>query len=192
MSAAQTHREAAPAAAPEPVTLTARDGRRLAALYLEAPAPRGALVVNGATGFPREFYLKFASYCAGRGYHAMVYDYRGMGASATLPLGREPARMSEWGLLDMPAALEWLEKRCRGKRLKQGSSFHGRDSSRGLGGCACVRRQERDFSASAGNGTVSNEGDYRPIVPEPAEEESGGSVQRTSILKASALGPAPA
>jgi predicted alpha/beta hydrolase len=117
MSAAQTGREAAPAAAPERVTLTARDGRRHAALYLEAPAPRGALVVNGATGFPREFYLKFASHCAGRGYHALVYDYRGMGASATLPLGREPARMSDWGLLDMPAALEWLEKRCRGKPL---------------------------------------------------------------------------
>ena len=117
MTAAQTGREAAPAAAPEPVTLTARDGRRLAALYLAAPAPRGALVVNGATGFPREFYLKFASYCAQRGYHALVYDYRGMGASATLPHGKEPARMSDWGLLDTPAALEWLEQRGRGKPL---------------------------------------------------------------------------
>jgi predicted alpha/beta hydrolase len=95
----------------EPVTLTARDGRNLAALCLEASAPRGALVVNSATGFPREFYLKFAAYCAQRGYHALVYDYRGMGASATRPLARESARMSDWGLLDMPAALEWLGKR---------------------------------------------------------------------------------
>jgi predicted alpha/beta hydrolase len=106
-----TRAQTAPAAAPEPVTLTARDGRSLAALCLGASAPRGALVVNGATGFPREFYLKFAGYCAQRGYHTLVYDYRGMGASARRPLAAESARMSDWGLLDMPAALEWLGKR---------------------------------------------------------------------------------
>ncbi len=117
MTAAQSAHAATPAAAPEPVSLTARDGRRLAALYLEAPVPRGALVVNGATGFPREFYLKFAGYCAARGYHTLLYDYRGMGASATRPLDREGTRMSDWGLLDMPAALEWLARRCRGLPL---------------------------------------------------------------------------
>ena len=111
MTAAQTTPAPPAAAAPEPVTLTARDGRSLAALCLEASAPRGALAVNGATGFPREFYLKFAVYCAQRGYHTLVYDYRGMAASATQPLARERARMSDWGLLDMPAALAWLAKR---------------------------------------------------------------------------------
>jgi predicted alpha/beta hydrolase len=40
-----------------------------------------------------------------------------MGASATLPLAGEPARMSHWGLLDMPAVLEWLERRFRGQPL---------------------------------------------------------------------------
>jgi predicted alpha/beta hydrolase len=103
---------AAAAPAGEPVSVTARDGRVLAALYLEARDARGALTVNGATGFPREFYLKFAQYCAQRGYHALVYDYRGMGASATAPPAEEPARMSDWGRLDMPAALAWLEARC--------------------------------------------------------------------------------
>jgi predicted alpha/beta hydrolase len=111
VSAAQTAPATPAAAAPEAVTLTARDGRRLAALCLEASAPRGALAVNGATGFPREFYLRFAAYCAQRGYHTLVYDYRGMGASATQPLAAERARMSDWGLLDMPAALAWLEQR---------------------------------------------------------------------------------
>ncbi|HWW32054.1 MAG TPA: alpha/beta fold hydrolase [Steroidobacteraceae bacterium] len=105
------------AAAPAPVQVTARDGRALAALFIEAPAARGALVINGATGFPREFYLKLAQYCAARGRHALIYDYRGMGASATLPLARDPARMSDWGLLDMPAALDWLAQRCPGLPL---------------------------------------------------------------------------
>ena len=96
---------------PQPATLAARDGRALAALLLEAAQPRGALAINGATGFKREFYLKFAGYCAQRGYHALLYDYRGMGASAGTVLAAEHARMSEWGRLDMPAALELLAQR---------------------------------------------------------------------------------
>jgi len=93
---------------PAPVTLTARDGRTLAGLLLTAAGGRGALVVNGATGFRREFYLNFAAYCAQRGYHTLVYDFRGIGSSALVPLATEPARMAEWGTLDMPAALAWL------------------------------------------------------------------------------------
>ncbi len=92
--------------------MRARDGRALAGLLIEAARPRGALVLNGATGFLREFYLRFALYSAARGYHTLVYDYRGMGASASAPLRSEPARMSEWGRLDMPAALESLAACC--------------------------------------------------------------------------------
>jgi predicted alpha/beta hydrolase len=98
-------------AAPLPVSVTARDGRALAGLLLEAPIPRGTLLVNGATGFRREFYLKFALGCRARGYHTLLYDYRGMGASAQAPLASDPARMSDWGRLDMPAALDWLAAR---------------------------------------------------------------------------------
>jgi predicted alpha/beta hydrolase len=99
------------AGAPQPVAFSARDGRSLAGLLTETERPRGAVVVNGATGFPREFYLKFAAYCAERRYHALVYDYRGMGASRHAPLRTEPARMSDWGRLDLPAALAYLAER---------------------------------------------------------------------------------
>jgi predicted alpha/beta hydrolase len=96
---------------PQPLALEAHDERTLAGLLLEAGAARGALAINGATGFKREFYLKFAAYCAQRGYHSLVYDYRGIGASAHLPLAQERACMLDWGLLDMPAALESLARR---------------------------------------------------------------------------------
>ena len=102
------------AAAPAAVSLAARDGRLLHGLLVEAHAPRGALVVNAATGVGREFYLKFAAYAAQRGYHTLVYDYRGMGGSASGPLRAETARMSDWGMLDMPAALDWLLGRYPG------------------------------------------------------------------------------
>jgi predicted alpha/beta hydrolase len=52
---------AATAAPPQPVSFAACDGRLLAGLLLAARSPRGALLVNGATGFRREFYLKFAA-----------------------------------------------------------------------------------------------------------------------------------
>jgi predicted alpha/beta hydrolase len=97
--------------ASQSITITASDGRTLGGLLLEAASPRGVLCINGATGFKREFYLKFASYCALRGYHALVYDYRGIGVSVLAPLAAEPARMSEWGRLDMPAALASLALR---------------------------------------------------------------------------------
>jgi predicted alpha/beta hydrolase len=105
------------APAPESVTFSARDGRELAGLLLPVlasatAAARGALVVNGATGVPREYYLKFAAYCAARGYHTLLYDYRGIGASAPAALAAERARMSDWGFLDMPAALDFLAARC--------------------------------------------------------------------------------
>jgi predicted alpha/beta hydrolase len=102
---------------PQPVELTARDGRALAGLLLTAARPRGALSLNGATGFRREFYLKFALYCCQRGYHTLVYDYRGVGASARPPLAAEAARMSDWGRLDMPAALASLAERFPGLPL---------------------------------------------------------------------------
>jgi predicted alpha/beta hydrolase len=96
---------------PEPLALRTDDGRELGALLLPATRARGGLAVNGATGFRREFYLKFAAYCAQRGYHTLTYDYRGMGTSARRPLRADPARMSDWGRLDMPAALAALAER---------------------------------------------------------------------------------
>lgn len=110
-SAALSAPPALPVPPPQPVTVVARDGRELAGLLLEALRPRGAVVVNGATGIRREFYLKFAACCAQRGYHVLLYDYRGIGASARTPLTAEEARMSDWGRLDMPAALGWLARR---------------------------------------------------------------------------------
>jgi len=104
-------------AAPAPVAVRCADGRELAGLLIEAAAPRGAITVNGATGYRREFYLRFAAYCAARGYHTLAYDYRGVGASARAPLRREAARMSDWGHLDMPAALDYLAQRFPGLPL---------------------------------------------------------------------------
>lgn len=111
---------------PQSVTIRAADGRDLGALLLTAPAPRGAISLSGAAGYPREFYLRFAGYCAERGYHTLVYDYRGMGASKRVPPGDEPATMADWGRLDMPAALAFMAQRFAALPLfTVGHSFGG-------------------------------------------------------------------
>ncbi len=105
------------AVAPRPFTLRCADGRELAAHWFSAPHRRAVVMISGGTGFPQTFYFKIAAYAAGRGYDALVYDYRGMGASAPKDLATESARMSDWGLLDMPAALDAAAQRAQGLPL---------------------------------------------------------------------------
>ncbi|MEO8063689.1 MAG: alpha/beta hydrolase [Pseudomonadota bacterium] len=102
---------------PEPFQLRAADGRTLAAHWFGAAQRRGGIVINAGTGFPQTFYFKLAGYAAERGYDALVYDYRGMGASAPVDLATETTLMSDWGLLDMRAALAVAAERVRGAPL---------------------------------------------------------------------------
>src|SRR6185436_20049699 len=90
------------------------DGRELAAHWITSAARRAVLVINPATGFPQTFYFRLASYAAERGYDTLVYDYRGMGASAPAALAGENSRMSDWGLLDMRTALAEAAARAGG------------------------------------------------------------------------------
>ena len=100
---------------PRPLALRATDGRELAAHWFDPEGlGRGAIVINGATGFPQTFYFKFAQYLAGRGFGVLVYDYRGMGKSAPPKLASERARMSDWAVFDMPAALAETAARSQG------------------------------------------------------------------------------
>jgi predicted alpha/beta hydrolase len=100
--------------AAQPHRLRCDDGRELAAHWFASPARRAVLVINPATGFPQTFYFRVASYAAERGYDTLVYDYRGMGASAPPSLATEACRMSDWGLFDMRTALADAAARAAG------------------------------------------------------------------------------
>jgi predicted alpha/beta hydrolase len=99
---------------PEAFALRCGDGRELAAHWFAAPTRAGVVMISAGTGFPQTFYFKLAAYCAERGFDALVYDFRGMGWSAPRDLTDEPARMSDWGLLDMRAALAVAADRAQG------------------------------------------------------------------------------
>ena len=113
---------------------TAADGRLLGARWFEPahePA-RAVAVVNAATGVPQRFYRHFALWLAARGYAVLTYDYRGIGESRQGPLQADAARMRDWALLDMPAALaEAARRRQAGGSAHRhaGELEHGRPGS---------------------------------------------------------------
>ena len=87
--------------------LSARDGVKLAATLFDATPPfRGALLLNGGTGIPRQFYAAFAAHLAGRGFAVLTYDYRGIGGSEK----PADATIDQWGSIDQPSMLDHLAR----------------------------------------------------------------------------------
>jgi predicted alpha/beta hydrolase len=118
------------------ITVPAADGYLLAAtLYLPRGAKRHAVLINSAAAVPRRLYKGFASYLARRGCAVLTYDYRGTGDSRlkSLTAYDQPrslvgfqASMSDWGALDVTAAVAWMRERYRNLPLNYvGHSFGG-------------------------------------------------------------------
>ena len=99
----------------EPLELQAADGVPLAAThYAPGGHARGAVLLVPAMGVPQSFYVAFCTWLASEGFHALTFDYRGMGASRRGPLRDVDADIVAWGELDVAAALRWLEIRASG------------------------------------------------------------------------------
>jgi predicted alpha/beta hydrolase len=109
--------------------LVARDGRHLAASWVEpAGSARAVAVISSAAGVPRGYYRAFAGWLASRGYAVLSYDYRGIGGSRRGALREDPASMRDWAVLDMSAALAAAEARRESAGLPLllvGHSFGG-------------------------------------------------------------------
>ena len=92
------------------IVIPADDGYKLAATVFTPPAiPAGAAVtiIAGATGVPRSFYARFATYLAQAGRIAVTFDYRGIGGSLHGPVRQSKARFRDWGIIDVPGVLAW-------------------------------------------------------------------------------------
>lgn len=101
-------------------------GYSLAASVFESAGSHTVVLVNAATGVPRQFYRNFACYVRDHGWTAVTYDYRGIGGSAPPSLRGFTARMRDWALIDMPAVIDWVSARYQPRRLfAVGHSFGG-------------------------------------------------------------------
>lgn len=90
----------------EPVTLTTYDGTQIQALRYDADAPRGRIVVAGATGVPQLFYRAFAEHAASRGFSTLTLDYRGIGLSRPASLRGFRMNYLDWAHQDLAAAVD--------------------------------------------------------------------------------------
>jgi predicted alpha/beta hydrolase len=126
----------------------AADGRPLAATVLEPARVEGAVVIASATGVPRRIYEGVAGCLAEAGLAVLTFDYRGIaGSRQGGPLRKEPARMQDWGRLDLEGALGWMQKaHPRAPQLVLGHSAGGQlvglaPSARYLSGAAFIGSQ---------------------------------------------------
>jgi predicted alpha/beta hydrolase len=100
------------------ITIIAQDGYPLSALLGEPEQiTRGTIVISAATGIRKEFYLNFARFLQENGYRILLYDYRGIGESATGDIKASPVYMHEWGTKDMNAILNYLTLNCGFKEI---------------------------------------------------------------------------
>jgi predicted alpha/beta hydrolase len=92
-------------------TITCADGVPLSAVLIVPEAAKAVVQINGGTGFRKEYYLKYAQYLAEHGFVSLVYDYRGNASSAPKDLRNCEFAYLEYGQLDMPAVLDFLDER---------------------------------------------------------------------------------
>lgn len=89
-------------------TVQASDGYPLSMRLVSAETPTTAVLVSSGTGFPKGFYDRFARHLAARGAAVLTYDFRGIAGSRPEDLAAMQMDYTDWGRLDMPAALDAL------------------------------------------------------------------------------------
>jgi predicted alpha/beta hydrolase len=96
----------------EKIKIIATDGIELDANLLLPAEPKGIIQINGATAVLKEFYFDIASYLVEHNYGVLIFDYRGIGGSAPKEgLKNSKIEYTDWGRLDMTAALAYLKNR---------------------------------------------------------------------------------
>ncbi len=83
-----------------------------ARLYRPVADPEKVVVINGATGVPRDYYQHFARWLAEeQGMACLTYDYRDFGHSLVGSQKRSNVTMADWALIDIPAARAEMRRR---------------------------------------------------------------------------------
>ena len=99
------------------ITIEAFDGRQLSARWWPGTeAAERSVVFIPALAAPQEYLHFFAGYLAGRGWGALTFDYRSVGASrdaATDP----SVTLDDWTNLDLPAAVSEVKRRANPRFL---------------------------------------------------------------------------
>lgn len=109
------------------IAFEAGDGFPLRGNLFTGSGGKPAILISSAAAVPDSFYRHFANRLIELGAsHVLTYDYRGV-AKSHVPAGwKTRLNMKDWGVLDMPAALDELKKVSSGQPIiGLGHSFGG-------------------------------------------------------------------
>lgn len=91
------------------VKIICSDGFELAATLYTPSKVNAAIMIAPATGIKKSFYASFAKYLCENGFAVLTYDNRGIGQSKGTFDGASKPSLTNWGILDMTAVLEYLK-----------------------------------------------------------------------------------
>ncbi|MDO3663441.1 alpha/beta hydrolase family protein [Acinetobacter higginsii] len=99
--------------------MSCKDDYQLAAQFYPAqdhtkPYP---ILICPATGITKNFYHAFAQWLNQQGYSVLSFDFRGIGESLHGPLKNSTASINDWGIYDIPAAIETLLERTQAEKV---------------------------------------------------------------------------
>ena len=88
------------------------DGVELAGtIYIPTEKIKAAVMIAPATGIKRQFYKAFSKHLSNNGFAVLTFDNRGIGESKGETINSSNPSLTNWGVLDMTAALEYLKGR---------------------------------------------------------------------------------
>lgn len=70
-----------------------------------------------ATGITKNFYHSFATWLSEQGYDVLSFDFRGIGGSLHGSLKQSTASINDWGVLDIPCAIDTLLEKLKQNKL---------------------------------------------------------------------------
>lgn len=93
-------------------TFETADGYQLAGTFFNRPNDdqkfNHPVLIAPATGIRQGFYRSFAKHLSAQGYDVMSFDFRGIGASLYGDVKNSTASIDDWGVYDLPAAIDAL------------------------------------------------------------------------------------
>lgn len=70
------------------------------------------IIIGPATAAPQGYYRGFAEYASAyEDFDVITFDYRGVGQSLHDPVTICDAKMSEWGVFDLKAIIDWADQK---------------------------------------------------------------------------------
>ncbi|MFV5263905.1 alpha/beta fold hydrolase [Acinetobacter courvalinii] len=99
--------------------ISCKDGYQLAAQFYPALNSDKfyPILICPATGITKSFYHAFAQWLNQQGYPVLSFDFRGIGESLHGALKDSTASINDWGMYDIPAAIEALLNRTQAEKV---------------------------------------------------------------------------